>query len=1063
MLKKILITCGIIALLLAGYAAAGFYWLPKWVKANAPELVAEQTGALLGLQDMHLDPFEWKADVQGIEFNAADGAHLLSLEQITLDINVMQSIRQKALVIDFVELQRPKVDLERRSEQRFNFSDLLDKLSSAPSEPEAASETSSDIAILIHKIDIKDGEINWRDLTIGEQAKESLIPVNFSITDVSTLPNSKAQFNLSFSLASGGALEWQGDVDVMALSSQGEIKLEKLVVSKVWELFLRDIMSLQIDDGFLSMHAKYAFSQDEKNGLKLLVSDSDLDIAKLALSEDGTAAPLIALESASLKGIGLDMQGQAIKINATGFDVAKIELAGNGEVAASIALESTSLHDIKVDMQNEAIDIAVSALDFSTLKLAENAKPEPLVVLGDVSIRGVKLDLQKQAVDIAAINTSDGRIKSWLDANGQINYQRLFPVAEAGAVEDAAGDSASKPWQIALAELAIKNYQIDFTDNTQTKPVSMRLSELNVGLKNFRNTDGEHLPVNLTGRFNNSGSLNLSGDMVLTPFSADWQVGLKDIKLKTFQSYIDPFLSLELVDGGFNTQGQLQFTVTEKLQLTYQGEANVDNLITRDKDKNKDFLKWANLEVKGMQLDVSKQNYHLGKVVFDRPYFRFTIKKDRSNNVTDILVPQTTEKSAKKAGEKNKKPMAKEPEPVVSISEITMKQGQSDFADYSLILPFIVKMNALNGEVDGFASNTDKAAKLKLDGRVQDLATVKIDGNYQMQSGDSNIKLSFSHMPLPLVTPYMAEFVGYKIEKGQMALELAYSITKGQLDAQNKIFIDQLVLGEKVENPNAVSLPLELGVALLKDADGKINLDFPITGSLEDPEFSVSSMVADVLVNLITKAVTSPFKAMGSLFDANEDFSNIAFTAGSGDLSSNEMGKLDKIAKALASKPELVLEVKGVAYEVQDWPVMRFDALTDILKKMKSGELRDKGETIRSEYIDLSDDEFKRLLAKFYAEVFPQKIDYSLFGAPRIKSKPDVDFYQVAREELEAKMLPDPERLNELAMSRASHIAKYLTEKAGIARNRIYVLATELRKEDKENGIHAILSLNVAS
>jgi len=1023
MFKKIAITFGIIALLVAAYASVGVYWLPNWVKANAPALVKEQTGATLELQQMHLDPFDLKADVQGIQVNTADGGQLVSLAHMALDINVIKSIQQLALVVDFVELQTPKVDIERRSEQRFNFSDMVDKISETPAEPAATDpESSNGLAVLIHKIDIKEGEINWRDLTLGEDAKESLTPLNISIADVSTQPNAKAQFNLNFSLASGGKLAWEGNLDLTALSSQGQVKLEKLALTKVWQLFLQEISPLKIEDGFLSLDTQYVFSQSEQTGLNLLVSDAGLNLASLELTGDGAAEPAISLGAVSLDGI-------------------------------------------KFGMQNEALDIAAVGLKLTNLALAAKGTPEPLIAVEDLSASRLKLDVQKQTIEIADIKTNDGRVKAWLDADGQVNYQQLFADGETGSADAASEEAGSggEPWAIELGELALKNYQIDFTDNTQAKPVSVQLSELNVGLKNYRNTDGLRLPVELSARFNKAGTLNVSGDMVLAPFSANLQIGLNDIKLKTFQSYIDPYLSLELVDGGFNTQGQLQLAVAESLQLTYQGKANVDNLITRDKAKNTDFLKWANLEVDGMQLDVSKQQYQLGKVTFDRPYFRFTIKKDSTNNVNDILVPQTPAKSTKKTADKIKNPAAKEPDPVVSIAQIEMKQGQSDFADYSLILPFVVKMNALNGAVDGFTSNTDKAAKLKLDGRVQDLATVKIDGNYQFQSGDSEIKLSFSHMPLPVVTPYMAEFVGYKIEKGQMALDLAYSIKAGELAAQNKIFIDQLVLGEKVENPNAVSLPLELGIALLKDADGKINLDFPITGSLEDPEFSVGSLVADVLVNVITKAVTSPFKAMASLFDEDQDFSSIAFAAGSAELSSDEAHKLDQIANALTTKPELVLEVKGVAYEVQDWPVMRSDVLTDILKKMKSGELRDKGETIRSEYIELSDSEFKRLLAKFYAEVFPQKIEYSIFGSPKIKGKPDADFYQVARQELEDIMPPESERLNQLAMNRASNIAKYLTDKTAIARERIYVLANEVKKEDTQVGIHAILSLNVAS
>jgi hypothetical protein len=149
-----------------------------------------------------------------------------------------------------------------------------------------------------------------------------------------------------------------------------------------------------------------------------------------------------------------------------------------------------------------------------------------------------------------------------------------------------------------------------------------------------------------------------------------------------------------------------------------------------------------------------------------------------------------------------------------------------------------------------------------------------------------------------------------------------------------------------------------------------------------------------------------------------------------------------------------------MAYQAEDWPVMRFDVLKDILKKMKSGELRDKGEKIRSEYIELSDDEYKRLLAKFFKEVFPQEIDHSLLGAPRIKTQPDTDFYVVARQKLEAIMQPEPQRLINLAVARANSISKYLIEKDHLDIDRIYILAPELGRDDAA-GITSVLSLNV--
>ncbi|CAD6873733.1 DUF748 domain-containing protein [Methylomonas fluvii] len=711
--------------------------------------------------------------------------------------------------------------------------------------------------------------------------------------------------------------------------------------------------------------------------------------------------------------------------------------------------------------------ISNGKVEIKQLEITENNHGKPLVSVPVLAVNGINVDVNQQQVEIGSVSSSDAAISAWLQADGIVNYQALFagePAAPDGTEPPATPAVAeqSKPWLVKVDELALDNYNIHFTDYSLPKPLELQLSELSGKLQKFSTQDGGKLPVQLSSKFNNTGGLKVDGEMSLQPFAGSWALDIHDINLKVFQPYLDPFLKLELVDGDFSGKGNLQLAVAEQLQLTFQGDANLEGLVTRDQLKNVDFLKWSNLEVAGIDIDLAKQDFKFAKVMFDRPYLRFNIKKDGKTNIDDLMLPQTPTKPAPAAKPPAKQAAGKTAEPRVSIGKIELKEGKSDFSDYSLILPFVAAMNSLNGEVSGFSSDKDAEAKLALKGKVYEMASVGIKGKYQFDTGDSDIALNFTNMPLPLITPYMAEFAGYRIEKGQMALDLRYTIKQAQLAVQNKLLIDQLTLGEHVENPNAVSLPLHLAIALLKDADGKINLDFPITGSLEDPKFSIGSLLADVLVNLVSKVAMSPFKALGSLLDDDKDFSAVAFAPGSAELAVEESAKLDQLNKALLSKPELTLEIKGIAYQNMDWPAMRFEAVKDVLKKMKSGELRDKGEKVRHEYIELSDDDYKRLLAKFFGEVFPLEMDRSLLGKPRIKSNPDADFYPLAQQKLEGIFPPDPQRLNDLAIARANHIAQYLADPGGISKDRLYLMATELNQAETADGIKSVLSLSVS-
>jgi hypothetical protein len=278
--------------------------------------------------------------------------------------------------------------------------------------------------------------------------------------------------------------------------------------------------------------------------------------------------------------------------------------------------------------------------------------------------------------------------------------------------------------------------------------------------------------------------------------------------------------------------------------------------------------------------------------------------------------------------------------------------------------------------------------------------------------------------------------------------------------------IDRFELGEKVENPNAVSLPLELAVALMKDSDGKIKIDVPITGSLEDPQFSVSHLVVDALVNAIGKVITSPFRALASLIGSEQDLSTISFTAGDTALDKLQISKLDDLAKALKERSILKLEIKGAAFQEQDWPAVSDDALYDQLKRIKAAEVNKKGgRKIRAEYVEISDQDYRRLMEQLFVEKFPLMVEKSLLGKTRlIGSQADTStdkFYAIAKEKLSAIIRPEPQRLKDLATQRAQAIANYIVQKGGIANERVFILDTAIDPKRENAEIVSALSLKV--
>jgi hypothetical protein len=252
----------------------------------------------------------------------------------------------------------------------------------------------------------------------------------------------------------------------------------------------------------------------------------------------------------------------------------------------------------------------------------------------------------------------------------------------------------------------------------------------------------------------------------------------------------------------------------------------------------------------------------------------------------------------------------------------------------------------------------------------------------------------------------------------------------------------------------------------MKDSDGKIKLHVPISGSLEDPQFSVSHIVADALTNAIGKVVTSPFRALASLVGSELDLSTISFPPGESVLTKQQTSKLDDLAKALKTREVLKLDIKGAAFQEQDWPAVSDDALYDQLKRIKAAEINKKGgRKTRAEYVEISDDDYRRLMEQLFVEKFPLMVEKSLLGKTRLigtQADSSTDkFYAVAKEKLSAIIQPEPQRLKDLAAQRAQAIAKYIVQKGGIANDRVFILDTVIDPKRESAEIVSILSLRV--
>jgi hypothetical protein len=347
-------------------------------------------------------------------------------------------------------------------------------------------------------------------------------------------------------------------------------------------------------------------------------------------------------------------------------------------------------------------------------------------------------------------------------------------------------------------------------------------------------------------------------------------------------------------------------------------------------------------------------------MVFGQVFGRFVVHEDKSTNVSTLVIEQAGDKGT-----------SAETDPMnIIIGGIRVDDGSMDFADFSLPLPFATHIDKLNGTISTIATNSTEPANIRLEGQVDEYGLARIEGSMNMLDPirHTDVSVDFRNLLMPTLSPYTVQFAGREIDEGKLDLGLVYAIEEGQLHGENDVVLSDLVLGEKVDHPDAASLPLGLAVSLLKDADGVIKIDLPVDGDINDPEFRIGGVVWQAVTTLITKIVSAPFRLLGNLIGIDsEDFGQFEFLAGRADLTPPELEKIIQLEEALQKRPELQIEISGVTDKAIDIPAMKLIRLRDIASERL-------GETmgVQDDQAMMLDEEIRAVVELLFSERFPE-------------------------------------------------------------------------------------------
>jgi len=1007
-----------VALLVGLYALAGFWLAPKLVRnALNDEIPKTLVGVTPSIGEIHINPFLFKVEIKDFSLTGAQGTKLLGFGRLFIDFQ-FSSLWHRAYTFKNIDIDSPFANAVIFKDGSLNLAQLSPK---APEKPQPKSNEPIP-ALRIGSFKVSQGFLSFDDRRRPSDFATRLEPINFELQNFVTGVEG-GRFNFTGTSKLGERIEWHGHLAVQPIESNGELQIMGLQAHTIWE-YLADQLNFQVNSGKIDVAATYQFSLKDAVDLKV-------DVSKVALN------------------------------------------------------------DLAVRPKNSDVD---------------------WITVPQLLVSGTTVDLKQRHAHSDSVTLSGVKLVTWLDPDGSINLLQLARTPAAPASTSAAtlptvtkppapADAAGPPWTFDLREFALAEASISAEDR-RTKPVAkVLIAPLSIKVMGASLDLAKPLNVALDAKINGAGTLNVTGDVTPQPVAANLNLKLGGIELAVAQPYIAQYTSMTLMAGSLSGDAKVRYGA-QKPALQFSADLSVANLHTVDNALHEDFINWDRLDVRGLSFQHDPDRLDIDQVLARKLYARVIIEPDESINVKRVLAgpgatviapsgstappvsgtaapapapPLQTKKQRRapptsaaagatsaSASAAGAAPPAATPSMPISIKKIVLQASQANFADLSVKPNFATGIQNLEGSVSGLSSKQNSRAKVDIHGSVDAFAPVSITGEVNVLSAAlyTDLSMSFKNIELSTFNPYSGKFAGYNISKGKLTTELHYKVDGRKLDAQHHIIVDQLEFGEKTESKDAVSLPVKLAVALLKDRDGVIDLNLPINGTLDDPKFKLGPIIWKVFVNILEKAVTAPFALLGSLFGGGPDLQFVDFQPGAAELDPAAVSKAQSMVKALNARPQLKIEIPIAVVNDLDRPsLVESKYQAQIREAQSAAAARKKPGAAEVSFDQLEPGAQLDLLNKLYAKdvgsepKFPDSVD-----ALKTKAEKTAAKNEFLSQAIHAHITVDDSDLTALGQQRAMNMQQALLTGTQIDPDRVFLVANDKAK-NQDGRVRLELSL----
>ncbi|MBU9555113.1 DUF748 domain-containing protein [Burkholderia multivorans] len=925
---------------------------------------------------------------------------------------------RNAMHFDEIRIDRPVIDLSRDKQGMLNVEKLAGSPAAAPKPASAAGNGASRAAaaaasapaasgaqaadtktppldLTIRHVAIDGGTVNLDDRVPATPTALSLTKLAATLDGFALQRKTPAKYTLSTSLSRGGDLKAEGTVDVAAKRVDTKLVVDALALAPL-QPYLGEATRARVLDGALgaTINAKADWG---KTPLDAQVADSELSLKSLKLATPDAKAPAIVLPDARAK-------------------IAKVDVAARTAEIASVDAHGLAL-DVK-RLKNGNIDLAAFASP------AQPAVPQRTVA--------------RKA------------------------------------------QAAAPSWHYRIDALNVKEASANFTDLSTPRPVKLAIKPLDLSVQKLGDDMTKPLPVQLKATLNRKGSLNVTGDVTAQPLKLALKIDGNRVDAAAFEPYFGSALNATIASALLNAQGNLTFAqAKDTMRAAYRGNVALVDVRMLDKATSDPFAGWrslaltnlkANYDDKGTDVDAARVTFSsfYGRVLLDAqgrlnlndivaketgPAQSLTRDASKSEPVPlspGVTPPAAAQAASAAAAQQASAPAAASATVVVKAApapqrpvrmhfgELVLQNGRVTYTDNFIKPNYTANLVAIKGTVGAFGTDSTTSAPVDVAANLAGNGPISIKGSVNPLIDKPALDLTATAHDIELtnLTPYSAKYAGYPITKGKLNVDLHYQLANDQLKANNHIFIDQLTFGDHIDNDTATKLPVKLAISLLKNTRGEIDVNLPVSGSLSNPEFSVGGLIWRALLNLIAKAVTSPFSLLAHAFGSGgEDLGYVEFAPGSAVLTDAQQKKLDTVVKMLTEKPSIRLDLIGRVDPDKDTPGLRTAYVDRLVRQQKLKDVVGQGESIDPMTVNVEPGEYGKYLTRAYKAADFKK-PRNLIGLQ--KTLPEADMKKALAEHAPA----DDNALRALAQQRAQAVRQYLDGK--IDAKRMFVVAPKL-------------------